>query len=377
MTQGSDIVVLGAGVAGCATAYYLARDGFKVTVIERESIGSCASGNALGLLNPLTGHGIPGPISPLTETAFKMHKELWPALEEESGVDFQARLMPQLEVCLTEDDVREQREEFNRWVKADGFSARWLEPDEVVRLEPRLTPECLGGIMLEDVGMLDSYRYTLALAQAAEHYGAMFITAEAVGLKATGNRVTGVVLGSGEIDCDALVVALGPWSGALSDWLGLDIPVEPLKGQILYIEGIDPPLEYYVHGPCSFVHKADGMVWVAATEEHTGFDNSTTIEARHYLMERAVKLMPCLRELKLLNQTACLRPITADADPILGQPEGWDGVYLATGAEKKGILISPVMGRATADLIIKGETALPIEQFTLERFTSAASRLPS
>jgi glycine oxidase len=263
-----------------------------------------------------------------------------------------------------------EREELKLWEKADGFSAQWLKSEEVHRLESRFSQDVKGGILLEEVGMLDSYRYTLALAQAAEHYGAEIMHGEAVGLKSTGNRITGVRLKSGAIACDAVVVALGPWSGQVSSWLGLDIPVQPLKGQILYLEAPDPPLKYHVHGPCSFVHKADNLVWVGATEERADFDTHTTVEARDYLIHRALKMMPYLGQLRLVQQTACLRPVTPDSRPIIGKAPGWDGVYLATGAAKKGILLSPGIGRSTADLITKGETSLPIEPFAPERFTS-------
>jgi glycine oxidase len=370
MSESTEVIVLGAGVAGCATAYFLARDGVKVTVIEREAIGSFASGFALGLLNPLTGSGIPGPVQPMAEKAFKMHLDLWPTLQDESGVDFQAKTMPHLELCLTDDDITAEREELKLWEKADGFSAQWLKSEEVHRLESRFSQDVKGGILLEEVGMLDSYRYTLALAQAAEHYGAEIMHGEAVGLKSIGNRITGVRLKSGAIACDAVVVALGPWSGQVSSWLGLDIPVQPLKGQILYLEAPDPPLKYHVHGPCSFVHKADNLVWVGATEERADFDTHTTVEARDYLIHRALKMMPYLGQLRLVQQTACLRPVTPDSRPIIGKAPGWDGVYLATGAAKKGILLSPGIGRSTADLITKGETSLPIEPFAPERFTS-------
>ncbi len=370
MPASTEVIILGAGVAGCATAYFLARDGVNVTVIEREAIGSGASGFALGLLNPLSGSGIPGPLQPMAETAFNMHLDLWPALQDESGVDFQAKTMPHIELCLTDDDMTAEREELKLWEKADGFSARWLTPEEVHRLEPGFSRDVKGGILLEEVGMLDSYRYALALAQAAEHYGAEIIHGEAVGLESTANRVTGVRLKSGTIACDAVVVALGPWSGHVSSWLGLDIPVQPLKGQIIYLQAPDPPLKYHVHGPCAFVHKADNLLWVGATEERADFDINTTVEARDYLIACALKMMPCLGQLELVRQTACLRPVTPDSCPIIGKAPGWDGVYLATGAAKKGILLSPGIGRATADLVTKGETSLPIEPFAPERFTS-------
>lgn len=363
MRNGIDIAVLGAGVAGCATAYFLAKEGASVAVVEREAIGSCASGYALGLLNPLTGTGIPGPAQPLAEAAFKLHRQLWPALQEESGVDIQARLMPHLELCLTAEAVAFYQKEVRRWSEAEGFSARWLGPDEALRLEPRLAPDLLGAVLLESVGMLDSYRYTLALAQAAERHGARFLNGQLAGVKRSGDRVTSVLLGSQELACGAVVLALGPWSGHASRWLGLDIPVRPLKGQILHLQGTAPPLEYHLHGPCSLVHKADGMVWVGATEEEAGFDTTVTAEARDALMERAVRTVPCLAQQALVRQTACLRPVTPDRQPIIGKAPGWENVYLATGAEKKGILISPAIGRSVADLVLRGETSLPIAPF--------------
>lgn len=374
MPSGTDVVIIGAGVAGCATAYYLAKDGVRVTVVEREAIGSCASGFALGLLNPLTGNGIPGPVQPIAELAFQMHVDLWPTLVEESGVDIQVRLMSHLEICLTDSDVELQKKECLRWANTDGFSAEWLEPDDLPKLDARFTRSVKGAVLLDKVAILDSYRFTLALAQAAESYGATFVNREVTGLTFEGDRVTGVVHTSGRLDCDSVVVAMGPWSKQASSWLGLNIPVTPLKGQILYLEGMTPPLDFHVHGPCSFVQKGDGMVWVGATEEQADFDATTTVSARDCLMERALTIMPGLGELRLLNQTACLRPITPDSGPILGAVPGLEGIYLATGAEKKGILLSPAIGRSVADLIMRGETDIPISPFGVDRFAPAISR---
>ena len=158
MTSGTDVVVLGAGVAGCATAYFLAREGVNVKVVEREAIGSCSSGYAVGLLNPLSGTGIPGPMEPLAAHAFKMHKGMWAVLQDEAEVDIQVRLMPHLELCLDADELDERKGELERWSRADGFTAQWLGPEEVSRLEPRITRDLEGAVLLERVGMVDSYR---------------------------------------------------------------------------------------------------------------------------------------------------------------------------------------------------------------------------
>ena len=370
MTQVSDVAILGAGAVGCATAYFLARQGVKVTVLEREAAGSGASGYALGLLNPLTGAGIPGPAQPFAEAAFKMHRELWPLLKEEADTNFHGTMVPHLELCIADDEVHEGQEEMRRWAKVDGFSARWLEPEQVLNLEPRITQEVSGAVLVENLGSLDSYRYTRALAEAAERHGAEFVRDQVVGLRSQANRVTAVAFNGGEFACDATVVALGPWSGQAAQWLGVDVPVGPLKGQILHLEGQDPPLPYHVTGPVSIVQKSDGMLWVGSTEEEAGFDLNTTAQARQFLMRGVLRMFPGLAEARLVRQTACLRPVTPDLQPILGQAPGWDGVYLATGAAKKGILYSPAMGRAVADMITTGHTSLPIAPFAPERFVA-------
>jgi glycine/D-amino acid oxidase-like deaminating enzyme len=302
--------------------------------------------------------------------SFTMHRELWPELQEQADVDIQVRETPELRLFLSAQDVDAQEEEITLWAQTDGFSIQWLGPEEVCRLEPRINPRVHRAALLEHIAMLDSYRYTLALAQAAERLGATFVNGEVTGLTSSAGRVSGVRLRHGDIACGTVVVALGPWSGQASTWLGMDIPVEPLKGQMIYLEGLDPPLEYCIHGPCYVVHKPDGVVWIGATIERAGEDTGTTGEARDLLMGQALELVPSLNELGMLRQTACLRPATPDSMPILGAAPGCDGVYLATGAENKGILLSPAMGRAVADLILDGETALPIATFAPERFAA-------
>ena len=368
MMHGTEVVVLGAGVVGCAAAYYLARDGARVAIVEREAVGSGASGFAVGLLNPLVGTGIPGPMAHLAQQAFWMHKGLWPEIEQASGVDLQAREMPHLQLCFNEDDVRLGRQDMARWDETEGFTAEWLDARYVLDLEPRISPLVAGAVLLRHIWVLDSYRLTLALLQSAEALGAKFVHGEVDGIESVGGRVTGVRVGDKTLACNSVVVALGPWSGQAMAGMESAVPVAPLKGQILHLEAPDEPFRYHMAGPGQVAHKADGLVWVASTEEEAGFDVTLTRDARDSLMGRAVKMVPSLAELKLVRQTACIRPVTPDRQPIVGPLPGMTGAYLATGAEKKGILFGPLMGRAVADLFMSGETALPIEPLSPGRF---------
>ena len=149
----------------------------------------------------------------------------------------------------------------------------------------------------------------------------------------------------------------------------MSVPVEPYKGEILRTTLPSGPLSAdFQGGGVSLNHREDGQVWVGATEENRGFDLEPSEEARATLMRGALRLMPAMADAEIVMHTACLRPLSPDWMPIVGLAPGWDNAYLATGAGKKGILLSPGIGKSIADLITDGHTDLPISGFGLDRF---------
>ena len=121
-------------------------------------------------------------------------------------------------------------------------------------------------------------------------------------------------------------------------------------------------------GGGSLYAKPGGQVWCGATEEWRGFDRQVSESARRSILERAVNLIPELTQAPVVMHTACLRPVTPDWLPIIGQVPGYANVYLATGAGKKGILLSPGMGKGIAVLVTKGDTQLSINSLAPQRF---------
>ena len=374
MSETSDVAVIGGGVAACSVAYFLAAAGVKVTLIEREGVGSQASGFSASGLNPLQGAGIPGPLGPLAIKSFRMHKAMWERLKDESGVDFAPRTVSIVKVAFQESELPELQETEELYEAADGFSAEWVDGQGLRELEPRIAGDASRGLVTRGNAALDSLAFTLALSRAAERAGARVRIGEARGLASTGGRVDKVRLGDGEIACDALVVAMGPWSADAGRWLGIAMPVEPVKGEILRMRLPGPPPAYdFGWGDVSLFTRADGLVWVGATEERRGFDREPTEAARRSLLDGAARLMPAMSRAELVMHTACLRPVAADGLPIIGKAPGSDNVYLATGAGKKGILIAPGIGKAVADLILEGSTALPIWSFSPVRFAASVA----
>jgi glycine oxidase len=370
MSDSGRVVIVGGGVAGCAAAYYLGKAGVRTTIVERDGIAAGASGWSAGGLNPL--QGIPAPIASFALASYRLHLELWSELQRLTrGPDGQ--LITIVYVAFNAADLIELREFEEIFNSTDGFSARWLEPADLRKLEPRLSPKAIAGVALEGNAIVDSYGYTVVLAEAARQLGAVHRLGTVQGLQRSGDRVTGVVLADRVLEADGVVIALGPWTGEAERWLGCPLPIEPLKGEICRVMLDGPPLPCDFHGNgVSFYRRAGDQIWCASTVESRGFDRETSQSARDTLLGAAVGLMPAMANAQLLKQTACLRPIAPDGLPILGRAPGWQNVYLATGAGKKGILLSAAMGKATADLFTTGATSLPVEACRAERFAGVS-----
>lgn len=365
----TQVAIIGGGAMGCAAAYYLAKAGVRSTIIEREGIATQASGYNAGGLNPFTGYGLPGMLSAISDVSFRMHSDLAQSLEDESGVQYHHKTMAIVTVAFDDSDLPEMQQTHKVFEETDGFSAHWLDASDLRAMEPRLNPEAQRGIYAYGNATLSGYEFTLALARAAERMGVEIRQGSAVALQTEGSRVTGVTLEDGEIACDAVVIASGPWSGQAEQWLGIKIPVEPYKGEILRLrmDG-DLPAHDFTGGGYSVHNRADGLLWAGATEERKGFDRQVSESARRTLMKGATRLMPCLAAAEIAKHTACLRPLTPDWMPIVGKAPGWSNSYLATGAGKKGILLAPAIGKATADIITNGKTDIPLDGFAPERF---------
>lgn len=371
MAETTDVAIIGGGAAGCAVAYYLALSGVRSTIIEREGVGNQASGYAAGGLNPLTGIGIPGPLGAFGWECFQLHRGLYDSLKDQSGIDYQLRTVAKIDLALEESEVVGLKKMAEQFHGVDGFNANWLEPDEIAKLEPRIAPGILGGLYDYGNDAVDSHDFTRAMAAAAEKMGSTVRAGNVRGLEGDGATVDRVVLADGEISCGQVVMAMGPWSRRAEAWLGVYIPVDPLKGEIIRLENNGEPLKHDLSGGGGSIYtKLDGLNWCGVTEDWKGFDREPSQQVAREIRQRVVRLVPDLADAKIVKHTACLRPVTPDWLPVLGRAPGWENVYLATGAGKKGILLAPGIGKSIADLMTSGETALSIQGYSPERFAT-------
>jgi glycine oxidase len=169
-----------------------------------------------------------------------------------------------------------------------------------------------------------------------------------------------------------VILALGPWSGDVSAWVGVKIDVRPLKGQILRLQAPGPPVVCSVGWGHNYATtKTDGLLWAGTTEEEAGFDEESTLAARDEIGDALVRMLPAMVDAQVVHQTACLRPVASDGLLVLGRMRGLDHVHVATGGGRKGILYGTAMGRAIADLVLGRKTRIALEPFAPDRFARA------
>src|SRR5262245_13841706 len=366
----SDVVIVGGGLAGMTTAYYLAKAGVTSVVIERDAIGSHASGFAYGGLSPVSGFGIPGPLAEIAQDGMRLHRELAKSLLDETGMDVDFRMRSSLALAFDEADVRRLQAALPWQQKQPGYTVRWLDAAEARKVESRIAVGTIGAALTEGGGAVEPYLLVLALTRAAERLGVTVRHGHAIGLRRDGGRVTGVVLEREVLSCATAVLALGPWSAEVSDWIGVSIDVRPLKGQILRLQAPPgPPIECSVGWGHNYATtKTDGLLWAGTTEEEAGFDEENTLAARDEIGAALVKMLPAMADAQVAQHTACLRPVASDGLLVLGGVPGLERVYVATGGARKGILYGPAMGHAIADLVLGRNTRVALDAFAPGRF---------
>lgn len=364
------IVVVGGGIAGAFAAYFAARAGADVVLVERGEVAGEASSRNPGGLNPMYGPGIPGPLQPLALEAYRLHLDAWDEVTRLGGA-FDGRRKQRLNLAMDERDVAGLERMKENYDQHDGFSARWLDRDELLAIEPRLAPDVSAGLLAEGDGRVDPGRYTNAVVGAAVAAGAEVVQDRAVGLDGDGRSVRAVRLdGRGRLACDAAVLATGVWSADPERWLGVSLPTEPVKGELLRIElagGVATDLAWRD----AALYRVDGdTVMLGGTEDRTGFECEPSEAGRSTILAAAAKVVPEVQRAEVVAHTAGLRPLTPDGMPVIGVPEPWQNVCVLAGGGRKGMLFGAAMGKAAADLLTEGATHLSIAPCAPDRFAA-------
>jgi hydrogen cyanide synthase HcnC len=395
-----DIIVVGGGVIGCAVAYELARRSARVLLLDRSLPGRATSASAGGLwpLGEAVGLGCgviyhaarangqtsdaadaagPAPLPAAFREFLVASNARFPDLAGElrnlTGIDIEYAPGAGLLFLIYDENQRGFAEGVRRSLPP-GTSLELLAPDEVARLEPRLTPDLLGAALLVGEHQVNPMLLAEAFKRAAVRLGAGFRPDTRVtALRRAGDRVAGVEVGDEFLPCGTVVNAAGAWAGRLAAGAGVRLPVVPVRGQIVLTETLPPVLNACLSSAtCYLAQKAHGEVLIGSTTEHAGFDVSVTPEAIQSLCRGAVRAVPLLRQVCVKRTWAGLRPGTPDELPILGPVAGLDGYLNAAGGFRTGIVAAPLTGEVVAQAACGEAPRVPLGPFSLDRFRAAA-----
>lgn len=357
---------------GLAIGWRLAAAGAKVRVFERAQAGRGASWAAAGMLAA----GVETEPGELDLMALNRQSQaMWPdfaaELERAAGMSVALRTEGTLVVAPTRDDAAQLR--FNyEFQRGQGIALEWLSGAAAREREPHLHPNLAGAVWSAADHQVDNRLVAEALKRAfLAADGVLSENAAVDAVESTGGRVTAVRLGETRYAADVVVVAAGAWSGQIAG-LPLALPVRPVKGQMLALamDKAAPLLRHVVWAPKAYlVPRRDGRLIVGATTEERGFNTDLTAGGVMALIEGAWRAVPAIEELAIAEMWVGFRPGSRDDAPMLG-PGGLDGLVIATGHHRNGILLTPVTAAAVARFVLDGAIEPVIRPFAIGRFAA-------
>jgi glycine oxidase len=368
-----DTVVIGAGVIGLSLAWRLAQAGCRVRVYDKGEAGRGASWAAAGML-AATVETEPGEEKLLSLTLAS--QRLWPdfarELEAASGMDIGYRGEGTLVVALNRDDAETLRHSYE-FQKGLGLDLDWISAYEARRREPHLKPGLTAAVFCSNDHQVDNRSLALALAEACRRAQVEIHENRPVReLILKGGRAAGVVSEAGEERADLVVLAAGAWSRQIDGIPAAQMPpVRPIKGQMmaLQMDPAAPLVSHVVWAPHSYmVPRNDGRLIIGGTVEERGFDTRLTAGGLLALLDGAWRAVPAIEELPIAETWVGFRPGSRDDAPMLG-PSGIDGLAIATGHHRNGILLTPVSAQVMSEFVLTGRLSELAQPFSPERFS--------
>ncbi len=361
---------MGGGIIGLSVAYFLARAGVGVTLVERGAVGREASWAAAGYLSYQGSSNHPGPRLDLTRASCEMYEGWVREIGELTPADTGFWRCGMLEIALSDSDVAEMSAR-RAWQRDAGFAVDWLDAASVRRREPALGEDLPihGALHLPGVTQVRPPRLLKALSEATRRRGVDIREhAPVTGLLRDGDRVTGVALAGGDTIAAPIVVnAAGSWAAQLAPEMAA-MPVKPMKGTIVRLEAATPPTRtLLVSARGSVYPRTDNNVLIGATVEDVGYDTEVRLGSVQTLVRQALAMLPSLRDARVAGAWAGLRPYSHDNLPYLGPVPGLRGAYAAAGHYRSGIMLAPITGVLLTEMILQKPPTLPLEPFAVGR----------
>ena len=353
MGRPSDIIVVGAGVVGCAVAYELARRGASVEIVDERPVGMGATQASAGVLAPYIEAGEGSPLLDLTVRSLGLFDEFIARLSSDSGMTVPYRRTGTLDIATSADELRALQATADVLARRD-VPALMLDAAAVRSEEPHVTDAAIGGLLIETHGFVAATDLTRALAAAARRQGAQLIEPSAVRRIARRDGDVVVETDRGSLVGNAVVLAAGSWSSDVAiEGVTDRVPVRPVRGQLLSLGWVGTPLRRVTWSSrCYLVPWDDGTLLVGATVEEAGFDERTTVEGVRGLLDAVCATVPHAITCGFRGARVGFRPATKDDLPVIGASSALPNLMYATGHYRNGVLLAPLTAQLVADAML-------------------------
>lgn len=365
MTQSSEILIIGGGVTGLTTAWLLAQQGVDVIVVDRQPTGREASWAGAGMLPP----GNPATATSPEARLRALSHSLWPHLSSElksvTGIDTGYQRCGAIEVFA--DDAHRHRA-MEQWL-AEEVAVRTVDRSELLSLAPGFSDRFCDAAFLPDFGQVRNPRHLHALRTACLLRGVRILEGvDDLRLQVRSSGVVDVHSDTVRLSADRICVTAGAWTRRLLLPLNIELPVEPVRGQILQLKTDGPPICHVIEqGRRYLVPRNDGLLLVGSTEERVGFAKHTTADGIAQLLAFATSLLPELGRAEVRRVWAGLRPGSPDELPYLGPVAGLENLFVGAGHFRSGLQMSPGTGAILCSLLLDQEPPVCLDGLDADR----------
>ncbi len=363
MSASPDVLIIGGGVIGLTTAYYLASDKVQVAVVDQSDFGREASWAGAGIIPPGSPKNPRTPYDQLRAVSSHLFFRLSEELRQATGVDNGYLCCGGLEYA---DAAATGGAE--EW-RSEGVVVEEWNAAQIRQREPAVTRDWNQAYYLPEMAQIRNPRHLKALVAWCRARSVELRSGCPVfGFEKTGERITGVKTAAGILRAERFLIAAGAWSDSLLEQVGVQPGIHPVRGQIALLNASAPLFNrILLHGSRYLVPRPDGRILVGSTEEDAGFDKRTTAEAIRDLLNFAVSVVPELASASVERTWAGLRPGSPDGLPYLGVVPGFKNLFVAAGHFRSGLQLSPATGLVMKEVIVGQEPSVPLEPFRLDR----------
>jgi len=372
-----DVAIIGAGIIGASAAFELAGNKLRVVVLDRQQPGQEASWAAAGMLSPAPDSPHDDALVPLGRESLKLYPDFIAAIEQESGCSTVYTREGAIEIFST---PREESERDSRVASCRrlGIAAEALPMEAARTWESAIGPAGHAAWLPEE-GTVEPRLLMNAVVAAARNGGVEFRgNCEVTGIVIDRERCVGVLAGGERIAADHVVVAAGPFSsqiGAANEPIARYAPTRPVRGQMLALRPDGVRLRRVLRSERGYlVPRRDGRIIAGSTSEEAGFEKRVTAGGMRRILDNALELVPGLADAEIVETWSGLRPGTPDDLPILG-PTDIEGLIIATGHYRNGILLAAVTSKLVGEWVTTGRTSFDAQAFSPLRFCDRKSKV--